>query len=77
MDIRSFFPLNVLVKPKDPVSLVITILIYVLAPTVLGILFALIGWIPVLGLLLRIISWVFSVYCLIGLIFAVLAYAEK
>lgn len=82
--LAKFFPINKRVQKGNVSSLVITIIIYIVLPVVLGIVTGLInlilGGIPVIGdlitWLLGAISSLIGLYCLIGIILAVVDYVK-
>ena len=61
-------------RTKDVKSLVITIILYIVANFVLGLVLGLLAAIPLLGFIFSILSWVVSIYCLVGIVLAVLNY---
>lgn len=80
--LKKFFPYSF--GAKDVTALVIKIIVYVVAMVIGGLLLGLIGlisgWIPVLG---AIIGWilgaigtVIEVYCVIGIVLAILDYLK-
>ncbi|MBQ7345080.1 MAG: hypothetical protein IJW45_03340 [Oscillospiraceae bacterium] len=73
MDIlKSLFPFSFKVKEKDTNALVISIIIYVVLMVLSGVAMTLLGLIPVVNLLVGIVGWVLEVYCLTGIVLAVL-----
>lgn len=72
----AFFPLNNNVKKKKPVSLVITIIIYLVLPAILWFVQNLLGGVPIIGWVLSLISYVLGLYCLIGIILAIVKYVK-
>ncbi len=82
--LAKFFPVNKRVKKGNIGSLVITIIIYIVLPVVLGLVTGLIdlilGGIPVIGALitwvLGVISSLIGLYCLIGIILAVVDFVK-
>ncbi len=82
--LAKFFPINNRVKKGNVGSLVVTIIIYIVLPVVLGIVTGLIdlilGGIPVIGALvtwvLGVVSSLIGLYCLIGIILAVVDYVK-
>ena len=70
----KFFPLSL--STTDAKSLVVTIVIYILVPTVFAFISSLFSKILLLGTVLMIISALFMFYCFIGIILAVLKMAK-
>jgi len=68
--VKKFFPLSV--RGADVKALVISIVIYVVVAFVAGLVLGLLGAIPLLGWVFRIISWLLDLYCLVGIVIAVL-----
>ncbi len=71
-NLKQYFP--IMSKKNDVMSLVIAIVVYVAVGAVIGAVVGLLSWIPVVGLILRIVTILVDVYCLAGIILAVLAY---
>ncbi len=69
-NLKKYFPVTA--KTNDVMSLVIAIVIYVVASAVVGAIAGLLWWIPVIGWLLGIISTLAGIYCLAGIVLAVL-----
>ena len=61
-------------KTKDVKSLVITIIVYIVINFILGLVLGLLAAIPLLGFVFNIVSWLVSIYCLAGIVLAVLNY---
>ena len=72
-----YFPLNDSVHPGDLKSVVISVLIYLAACAVMGILQAILGWIPIVGGLIRLVLSVLGLYCAAGIILSVLKYFQS
>lgn len=68
--VKKFFPFSV--KGTDIKSLVISIIIYIVIGFVGGLIIGLLGAIPLIGLLFRIVGWLLDIYCLVGIVLAVL-----
>ena len=71
--IKAYFPFSF--DTKDVKALVIKIVIYIIVEAVVGLVCSVIGLIPIVG---PIIGWlvgtVVGIYCLAGIVFAVLDY---
>lgn len=75
MDWKKIFPLS-LKAAENVTTFILIIVAYLVAPSVLAFVFGLLSWIPVLGIILSLISWLFGIYCLVGLILAILVFAK-
>ncbi|MEG2053476.1 MAG: hypothetical protein RR052_00900 [Oscillospiraceae bacterium] len=74
MDLKKLFPLSF--RAIDSKNLLISVLIYIVVPAVIKFVFSLLTWIPILGMILNIISWIIGLYCVVGIVLAILAYAK-
>ncbi len=70
--IKKFFPFSFNFKEKDVNGLVVSIIIYVVAMVLSGVVFGLLGLVPILGIITSIIGSVVGLYLLVGLVFSVL-----
>lgn len=70
----QYFPLNANVRPRELGTLLLCIVIYLVISGVVGLASGLLHWIPVLGWVIGILRWLVGVYCLAGIILAVLRY---
>jgi len=68
---NSFFPINEAVKPRDIVTLIIAIFLYLVISGVGGFVVNCVGWIPIIGWAFRIVGGILGLYCFIGIIAAV------
>ena len=68
--VKQFFPISV--KGADVKSLVISISVYLVVGFVGGLVIGLLGVIPLIGWLFGIIGWLLDIYCLVGIVLAVL-----
>jgi len=79
--IRVWFPLSNTVRYKDTVSLVISIVLYLLVWVVvrflLGAAASLLSILPLIWTLYRLLLLVVRLYCIVGIVFAVLNYLGK
>lgn len=73
--IKKFFPVSM--RATDVMGLVISLIIYLLLPTALGLVNSCLGGIPVIGWLLGIILSLIGIYCLIGIIISILVFLKK
>ncbi len=69
--ILPLFPLNAKVNKEDVMSLVITIVMYVVAAVIFGLVIGLLGSIPVIGILFKIIGLLAEIYVIAGIILSV------
>jgi len=72
-----FFPLSTGVTPGNTRSLVLAEIIYLAACAVLGVLRAVLSWIPLVGWLLGLVFSLLGIYCVIGMVLAALQYLRK
>ena len=68
--LKKIFPLSF--KGKDNNSLIIAIIIYIVAPAVVGIVTGLLAGVPVLGAILGAVTSLIGLYAFVGLILAIL-----
>lgn len=75
--LKKFWPLSFREK-KEVKDLVIMVIIYFFAPTIVSIVLGLLGRIPVIGIIFNIINYVcgglFGLYCTAGIVFTFLNY---
>lgn len=69
---REFFPLSA--KTYDLKSLLIVVLIYIVVSVATGIVLGLLSWIPLLGKIIGIASQLIDLYCLAGIVVAIMIY---
>ncbi len=62
---------------KTVKDLVISLLFFLIAPSVVGFVAGLLSKIPVVGLVAGIISWLFGILCFIGLILSILGFVKN
>ena len=74
--LAKYFPLNNKVEKGNIASLVIAIVIYLIAPSIAGIIVGLLSFLPLVGSILGLVSSLFGIYCLVGLIFAIIKYVK-
>ena len=72
--LSPYFPLSFNVLPGDVKSLILTLIIYLVACAIMGVLNAVLGWIPLVGWLLRLIFSLFGLYCVAGMVLAVMKF---
>ncbi len=74
--IKEFFPIGKQVRPRDGQSLLIAIVVYIVVAAVVGLANAVLGRIPLIGWIIGVLSWLVGLYCLVGIILAVVEYAK-
>lgn len=62
---------------KTVKDLVISILIFLIAPAIVGFVAGLLHAIPLVGTIAAIISWAFGILCFIGLILSLLGFVKN
>ena len=72
--LKKLFPISF----RDPTTnnLVVTIIIYVVASFVVGLVLGLLAKIPLIGWLFSLVSSLFGLYCFIGLVLVVLYFLK-
>ena len=70
--IYSYFPLSSGVQPGNLKTVITSVLIYLAACAVMGILQAILGWIPIVGALIRLILSLLGLYCVAGIVLSIL-----
>lgn len=68
---NTFFPINEAVKPKNIVTLIIAIVLYIVISGIAGTIVDFLGWIPIVGWAISIAGGIVGLYCLIGIIAAI------
>lgn len=76
MNVRSYFPLNANVRRQELSTLILCIVIYLIISAVAGLAASLLGWIPVVGWVVDVVAWLIGVYCLAGIVLAILDYLK-
>ena len=69
-----FFPLSFSVLSGDVKSLILTLIIYLIACAIMGVLHVVLGWIPLVGWLLKLIFSLIALYCVAGMVLAVVKF---
>ena len=69
--------LNKFNSVKTVKDLVIALLIFLIAPAIVGFVASLLSFIPIVGLIAGIISWLFGILCFIGIILSILGYVKN
>ena len=68
--LKKIFPLSF--RGKDNTSLIIAIIIYIVAPAVVGVFTGLLSGVPVLGPILGAVTSLIGLYAFVGLVLAIL-----
>ncbi len=71
-NLKKYFPVGA--KEKDVKSLAVAIVVYVVLSAIAGAIAGILGFIPVIGWLLGIAGTLVGIYCLAGIILAILEY---
>lgn len=74
MNLRSYFPLNANVRRQELSSLILCVVVYLIISAVAGLAASLLGWLPIVGWVVDIVAWLIGVYCLVGMILAIVDY---
>jgi len=72
--IKSLFPFSF--RASTVKELVITILVYLVADFVCGLIIGFLGSLPIVGFIFAIIGWVLGLYFFVGIVLAVLSYLK-
>ena len=73
----TYFPLSNSVEPGNARQFVLALAIYLVACGVLGILNAILGWIPLVGWLLDLIFSLAGIYCVVGLVLSIVKFVQR
>lgn len=73
----TYFPLSNSVEPGNARQFVLALAIYLVACGVLGILNAILGWIPLVGWLLDVIFSLAGIYCVVGLVLSIVKFVQR
>lgn len=76
MDLNKYFPLNDKVVKEQVNTLIVAIVIYLVASVVVSVIIGILSFIPVLGILLLLVSFLFGIYCLVGIVLAIIKYVN-
>ncbi len=69
--------LNKFNSVKTVKDLVLSLLFFLIAPTIVGFVASLLSGIPIVGLIAGIVSWLFGILCFIGLILSILGFLKN
>ncbi len=70
--VKKFFPLSTSISDNE--SLIKNVIIYIVAMVISGLVFSLLGKIPIVGIITNIIGALVGIYLLVGLVLAFLLY---
>ena len=76
MNLRSYFPLNANVRRQELSSLILCVVVYLIISAVAGLAASLLGWLPIVGWVVDIVAWLIGVYCLVGIVLAILDFVK-
>jgi len=74
MDVNAAFPLTARVVRGEGKTLAVVIVFYLAVCAAAKLVSWLLGWVPVLGWVLRVLLWALGVYCVAGIVLAILAF---
>ena len=76
--LKKFWPMSFNLKEKEVKPFVVTLVIYVVAGFIAGVLLGILGLIklPLLGVILGLVGTVVDVYCTAGIVFAILKFVN-
>ena len=76
--LKKFWPVSFKLKEKEVKPFVVTLVIYVVAGFIAGVLLGILGLIklPLLGVILGLVGTVVDVYCTAGIVFAILKFVN-
>jgi len=76
MNFRSYFPLNANVRRQELSSLILCVVVYLIISAVAGLAASLLGWLPIIGWVVDIVAWLIGVYCLVGIVLAIIDFVK-
>ena len=72
-----YFPVSSGVLPGNLKTLIISVVIYLAACAVMGILQTILGWIPIVGPVVRLVLSLLGLYCAAGNVLSILKYFQR
>lgn len=69
--------LNKFNSVKTVKDLVISLLIFIIAPAIVGWVASLLGGIPLVSTIVGILAWLFGILCFIGLVLSILGFVKN
>ena len=75
--VLPYFPLSASVGRGDAKSFVISLIIYLVASGVLGVLSAVLGWIPLVGWALDFVFSLLGIYCVAGIVLSIYQFVRE
>ena len=73
----QYFPLSSSVQPGDVKSLILSLVIYLVACAVLGVLQTILGWIPLVGAVIRGVCYLLGLYGVAGMALSVIKFLQQ
>ncbi len=70
----KLFPISTIAKYQDTMSLLTSLLIYIVCAAVPHLVLGLFTWLPLVGWIFSAVRWVVNVYCTLGILLSVLKY---
>ncbi len=71
---NKYFPFSY--KAKDLVGLIVSIVLYIVAGAVGGLVIGLLSAIPVIGIIAWVLGLALDIYCVVGLVLAILVFLK-
>lgn len=72
--LRTYFPQAF--ASRDVRSLVVTLITYAIFSFIAGIVLGLLSGIPILGIIFSVIGWMVELYCVVGIVLAILVFLK-
>lgn len=72
--LRKFWPTPFKIKEKDLASFLIQLIIFVVVCAVVGVLFGVLGGIPILGIIFWVLGALLEIYSIVGIVLCILIF---
>lgn len=72
--LRKFWPTPFKIKEKDLASFLIQLIIFVVVCAVVGVLFGVLGGIPILGVIFWVLGSLLEIYSIVGIVLCILIF---
>ena len=72
--LRKFWPTPFKIKEKDLASFLIQLIIFVVVCAVVGVLFGVLGGIPILGIIFWVLGSLLEIYSIVGIVLCILIF---
>ena len=72
--LRKFWPTPFKIKEKDLASFLIQLIIFVVVCAVVGVLFGVLGGIPILGVIFWVLGALLEIYSIVGIVLCILIF---